>query len=133
MKDGTVLLYPGEIALLLQGQTINAIKAVRARTALGLKESKDSCDAYRDVIHAHQAWQKKKTEQLIEATQNVTLSIDAMREASTARDAADDEYAAIAIVLQDRRRALESIRYELGMISSHPDSPREIATPEINF
>lgn len=45
-------LEDAEMALVESGRMISAIKAVRARTGIGLKDAKDKCDAYR------MAWEK---------------------------------------------------------------------------
>ena len=39
-----------EAAYIVRGKPIEAIKAIRARTGLGLREAKELCDSYRNVI-----------------------------------------------------------------------------------
>jgi hypothetical protein len=41
-------LHASEIDMIYDGQWINAIKSLRTRTGLGLKESKDIVDKYRE-------------------------------------------------------------------------------------
>jgi len=49
-RQGPVELDLAEKCLVRCGQTIPAIKALRARLGLGLREAKDAVDAFRDTI-----------------------------------------------------------------------------------
>ena len=115
MKDGTVLLLPEEIALLLQGQFINAIKAVRARAALGLKEAKDSCDAYRDVIREHRESQAIKVRVLITLERQLSLKREALEASNAVMDAARAAWNTAYEELQQTQEAARDAKYSLGV------------------